>query len=265
MVVARPLPPCRADPRRRRPPGSRRPARPRAPRSPRRAGSRSGSRVVSFWSCMPGHISTCAQRFERFLPNDLMSSNAMPATSGMPRMREANSQYQAGLPSGANTNDRHDHHDEQEAGAAARVKAREALRVLGRQRQVGLVAGDRLVLGAVVLEHALEVRHARDQPQIADEDRDADQPSRSARTRSTFGIECLKRLVMPTGSRKKRPTAKSSENATVPAHAPLEICWSSSSAAGRWRRCRAPGSRSSATRRERPRRGPAAGDRSGGA
>ena len=53
---------------------------------------------------MPGHISTCAQRFERFLPNSLMISNAMPATIGMPSMREANSQYQAGRPSGANTN-----------------------------------------------------------------------------------------------------------------------------------------------------------------
>jgi hypothetical protein len=32
-----------------------------------------------------------------------MTSKAMPAISGMPTIREANSQYQAGVPSGANT------------------------------------------------------------------------------------------------------------------------------------------------------------------
>ena len=67
--------------------------------------------------------------------------------------------------------DRHDHHDQQEARAAARVQAREALGVLGRQRQVRLEAGDRLVLGAVVLEHAAQVTHAREQPDVAEEDR----------------------------------------------------------------------------------------------
>jgi hypothetical protein len=64
---------------------------------------RSGSRVVSRWSWMPGHISARAQRLVRFLPNHLMSSNASPATIGMPRMREMNSQCQSSFPSGANT------------------------------------------------------------------------------------------------------------------------------------------------------------------
>src|SRR3954452_21961808 len=49
---------------------------------------RSGSLVVSFCSCMPGHIRTRAQRFVLFLPNSLISSNASPATSGMPTMSE---------------------------------------------------------------------------------------------------------------------------------------------------------------------------------
>src|SRR4051794_1704270 len=64
---------------------------------------RSGSRVVSFCSCMPGHIRTRAQRFVRFLPKILISSKARPATIGIPRMREAISTYQSGRPSGANT------------------------------------------------------------------------------------------------------------------------------------------------------------------
>ncbi len=44
-----------------------------------------------------------AQRLSRLRPKSLITSNAMPATSGMPSTREANSQYQAGVPSGANT------------------------------------------------------------------------------------------------------------------------------------------------------------------
>jgi hypothetical protein len=55
------------------------------------------------------------------------------------------------------------------------VEARVALRVLGRELLAGLVARDRLVLGAVVLEHALEVRHPRDQREVGEEDRDPDQ------------------------------------------------------------------------------------------
>src|SRR5262249_22587129 len=48
---------------------------------------RSGSRVVSFCSCMPGQISALAQRFVRCLPSSLISSKARPATIGMPMTR----------------------------------------------------------------------------------------------------------------------------------------------------------------------------------
>src|SRR6476469_4914691 len=49
---------------------------------------RSGSRVVSFCSCMPGHIITRAHFLVRCLPMSLISSKARPATIGMPTMRE---------------------------------------------------------------------------------------------------------------------------------------------------------------------------------
>ena len=49
------------------------------------------------------------------------------------------------------------------------MQAREAARVLGRERQAVLVAVDGLVLCAVVAEHALDLRHAPDEPNIEDE------------------------------------------------------------------------------------------------
>ena len=49
------------------------------------------------------------------------------------------------------------------------MQAREAARVLGRERQAVLVAVDGLVLCAVVAEHALDLRHAPDEPDIEDE------------------------------------------------------------------------------------------------
>src|SRR3954454_21729797 len=64
---------------------------------------RSGSRVVSFCSCMPGHMRIRAQRLVRCLPISLISSNARPATIGMPTMRDTISTHQSGRPSGANT------------------------------------------------------------------------------------------------------------------------------------------------------------------
>ena len=45
----------------------------------------------------------------------------------------------------------------------------------GVRSQPRLVAGDRLVLGAVVLEDAAQRVHPRDEPEVAEEDRDADQ------------------------------------------------------------------------------------------
>ena len=71
--------------------------------------------------------------------------------------------------------DGHDHHDQQEARTAARVQPRVARGVLRRQRLAGLVAGDRLVLGAVVLEHAAQIAQPREQEQVAEEDRRAHQ------------------------------------------------------------------------------------------
>ena len=65
--------------------------------------ARSGSRVVSFWSCIPGAMSARAHARWRLRPNHLSTSNESPATSGMPTTRESSSQYQAGVPSGAKT------------------------------------------------------------------------------------------------------------------------------------------------------------------
>src|SRR3954451_10062970 len=81
-----------------------------------------------------------------------------------------------GQPDRREQEDGDDHHDEQEARPAAWMQAREALGVLGRQRQVRLVAGDRLVLGAVVLEDAAQVAQARQQRDVAEEDRRAQDP-----------------------------------------------------------------------------------------
>ena len=63
----------------------------------------SGSRVVSFCSCMPGHMSARTQPRVRLRPAALMSSNEMPAISGTPTMRVATRRYQAGSPTGAKT------------------------------------------------------------------------------------------------------------------------------------------------------------------
>src|SRR2546421_3489784 len=71
--------------------------------------------------------------------------------------------------------DRDDHDDQEEAGSAARMKAGEALGVLGGERQPRLVTGDCLVLGPVVLEHPLELAHPRDEPEVPEEDADPDQ------------------------------------------------------------------------------------------
>ena len=65
--------------------------------------SRSGSRVVSFCSCMPGHISVWTQRLRRLRPANLITSNERPAISGTPMIRDATSRYHSGRPSGAKT------------------------------------------------------------------------------------------------------------------------------------------------------------------
>ena len=62
-----------------------------------------------------------------------------------------------------------------------------------------LVAGDRLVLGAVVLEDAAQVAQAREQQQVAEEDRGAHDRPRRARRGTTSSSWSLIRLVSPTG------------------------------------------------------------------
>src|SRR3712207_8800618 len=76
----------------------------------------------------------------------------------------------------------------QEARPAARMEAREPLRVLRGQRLARLVAGDRLVLGTVVLEDALQVGHARDQPQ----DRKSTRLN-SSHANISYAVFCLKK------------------------------------------------------------------------
>ncbi len=71
--------------------------------------------------------------------------------------------------------DRHEHHPEQERGAAADVDARVLRHRVGRQLVAGLERVDGHVLGGVVLEHALQVGDQRQERQVADQDADADQ------------------------------------------------------------------------------------------
>ena len=66
-----------------------------------------------------------------------------------------------------------DHHREQEVRAAAHVLGAEALRRLGGELGVVLVGGDRLVLRAVVHEHALDVGDHPDEEEVTEEDAEA--------------------------------------------------------------------------------------------
>ena len=54
------------------------------------------------------------------------------------------------------------------------MEARVEGRALRHELVPGLVAGDRLVLGAVVLEHPPEIADSRDRPDVGEEDRDPD-------------------------------------------------------------------------------------------
>src|SRR5260221_3271089 len=65
------------------------------------------------------------------------------------------------------------HHPEQKRRAAARMDERVALHGLRRELLSCLVRVDGLVLGRVVLEDAPQIRQQRDQPEIADKQRDA--------------------------------------------------------------------------------------------
>ena len=83
--------------------------------------------------------------------------SSSPAITGISTMRDAITNQQVRPRDERVHEDRDDHHGQQEVGAAAHVRGRELLRGLGRELDVVLVRGDRLVLGAVVLEHAPDV------------------------------------------------------------------------------------------------------------
>ena len=95
--------------------------------------SRSGSRVVSCCSFSPGHITARTQRAAAVAPGEL---DHLEGDAGDQRHAEDAREHQP-VPGGqadrGEDEDRDDHHDQQEARAAARVQAREALRVLGRR------------------------------------------------------------------------------------------------------------------------------------
>ena len=85
------------------------------------------------------------------------------------------SQYQTGRPTKAKTKIA-DHHDpEQKRSSATGVDQTELLHFLGRQLGAALERVDRLVLGAVVLEDALQVGQQADEDDVEDEHRHPDQ------------------------------------------------------------------------------------------
>ena len=131
----------------------------------------SGSRVVSRWSWMPGHIRIRAHRLRRFLPNHLMSSNDRPATSGTARIRVGRGCHHSGVPIGAKTKIATIITMSRKLVPQRGWKREKRWAFSGVSGEPRLVAGDRLVLGAVVLEDPAQVRQPRDEPQVADEDR----------------------------------------------------------------------------------------------
>ena len=62
--------------------------------------------------------------------------------------------------------DGNDEHNQQKAGAAARVKPDVFFGVFRRQFVAGLITGNRFMLRAVIFKHAVDIRHARDRKQI---------------------------------------------------------------------------------------------------
>lgn len=69
----------------------------------------------------------------------------------------------------------HDHHDQQKAGAAAWMKAREARGIGRSQLGVRFMVENALVLGAVIFEHPLDFLEARDQDDIAQKESHANE------------------------------------------------------------------------------------------
>lgn len=67
---------------------------------------------------------------------------------------------------------RDDHDHDQKRRAAAHVQTRETARIFGRERQPVLVAMNSFMLGAVIAEHAFDVLHATNKPNVEHENDD---------------------------------------------------------------------------------------------
>ncbi len=94
--------------------------------------------------------------------------------------------------------DRDHHHDHQEAGPAARMEGDELLRVLHGHRLAGFEIENHFVLGAVILEHAADVFHARNNEQESKENHQPQnsRPSSSLRA-GRAGLEKSGRFRWP--------------------------------------------------------------------
>ena len=119
----------------------------------------------------PGHISVWTQGLRRLRPAHLMTSKLRPAISGTPRMREASRMYHSGRPIGAKTKMATIITISRKLVPQRGCSREKRWAFSGVSGEPGLVAGDRLVLGAVELEHAPQVGHAGDQHDVAEEDR----------------------------------------------------------------------------------------------
>ena len=67
---------------------------------------------------------------------------------------------------------RDDHDHDQKRRAAAHVQTRETARIFGRERQTMLIAMNGFMLGAVIAEHAFDVLHATNKPNVEHENDD---------------------------------------------------------------------------------------------
>ena len=136
-----------------------------------------------------------------------------------------------GPPERGEHEDGDDHHDSRKLVPQRGCRRENCCAFSGVSGEPGLVAGDRLVLGAVVLEHAgAGPSCARAATGSRGRSRSGstllDEPEQEAEPSSS-----LQKFARPTGSTKKRPTANAARATTVPAHVPPEICSSSS---GSW-------------------------------
>ena len=104
----------------------------------------------------------------------------------------------------AERQDREQDHHHQELRAAARVGGGVLADVLRAERLAGLEGVDRHVLGAVVLEHAVDVRRAADHEQVADEDHDPRQALDEVLDQA-FSMFCAVNVATISGRMKNRP------------------------------------------------------------